>query len=446
MEGAWAIGVDATGGNSSGRFYIPGQFVRAEDVADPVPVEDRGKVYLLLRYSGTLTNTGGITAIEDHGVGFARYTGTGQITRTIAVAQAHDFASTFGTDSAVVMELLTALPGSGGATWGVLYGVSPNSGQVENVFFRREEHTREQLWVPARLHSQLRNIHGFTDIVSTGALGYDRGGGLSPESGIAELVEEKDVLGNITTRLIVPTSLPLNSAISVLLFYKSGNEAYNTERELPLFRDASFSVSDTARYVSAVYTDDFLFTPGIVYTIKWRRAGDANDLIISSSEHMRRIIDDEDLIEISGNLQREIYEVEDRVASLENAPAGGLPTWEKVGHWDTVTASNLAMTFDANTKYANLAAVYADFRGNDNKDIAWFIRLGTRSDSPVFVRPSVETSSSYLLVAWSAHGENIEIRGTSDELRLKSNGMVYGTQLISAGVSNANPAELWVLT
>ena len=323
VAGQWAAGVDATGGNTSGRFYIPGQFVRAEDVQDPTPVEDRGKVYLLLRYSGLLTSAGGITAIQDHGAGFARYTGTGQITRTIATAQAHDFASTFGTDSSVVLELLTALPGAGSAAWGVLYGISPNSGQVEDIYFRREEHTREQLWVPARLHSQLRNIHGFTDIVSTGALGYARGGGLSPESGIAELVEEKDVLGNITTRVIVPDSIPLNSPISVLLFYKSENQSYNTERELPLFRDASFTVSNTARYVSAVYMGEFKFTPGTVYTIKWRRAGDANDLIISSSEHMRRIIDDEDLLERAGNLQKEIYELEDRVAELESS--GGAP-------------------------------------------------------------------------------------------------------------------------
>ena len=202
--------------------------------------------------------------------------------------------------------------------------------------------TTEQLFVPARLDSSLRNIHGFTDIESTGSLGYERGGGLSPESGILELVEEKDADGNITIRVVVPSTGPLNSAISVLFFYKSGSQAFATAREVPLFHDTSFSVTGVSRYVSAVYTDAFKLVPGTVYGIKWRVAGGVNDLVLSSAQHMRRLIDDEDLTIRAGELQKEIYETEDRVATLEaagpGAPTpGGAPTLIGRG---TITVDN----------------------------------------------------------------------------------------------------------
>ena len=67
---------------------------------------------------------------------------------------------------------------------------------------------------------------------------------------------------------MVPSTGPLNSAISVLFFYKSGSQAFATAREVPLFHDTSFSVTGVSRYVSAVYTDAFKLVPGTVYGIK----------------------------------------------------------------------------------------------------------------------------------------------------------------------------------
>ena len=222
-----------------------------------------------------------------------------------------------------LMNLVTSLPSIGDATWGEWYGLADIDGQVEDVHYLRQQNTTEQTWIPARLDSTNRDLHGFNDLDVLGTYGYERGGALSPEAEVVQLVEEKDANGNITTRLLIPAGSPLTSEISVILLYKSGSQGYVSAREVPLFRDATVT-GTTHRYVTAVTTGDFRFTPGVPYTIKWRNAGAVHDLVLHSDKRLARVADEYDVLNAKGSLQQEIYTVEDRVATLEAAPAGGV--------------------------------------------------------------------------------------------------------------------------
>ena len=327
-SGAWTASPSA-GGSSTTAKQWRFDFVRGEDTADPIAAA--GMVFIELRYLDSYNSMGVRTNVQDVGAGFLSADGS----RVLSSSAALDVKGLLAQASvSAVMQLITNLPTSGNATWGEWYGLADTQGRVKDVYYRREESRTEQLWLPARLNAQNRNLHGFSTLNSTLTYGYQRGGALSPEAGIVELVEELDAGGNYTTRVLVPNDGPLNSAISVILFWKSdGESSYTTSRELPLFHDTSFLSSETNRYVSAVYTDAFKFDPGRAYTIKWRDAGQVHDLIIQPSEALRRVVDEEELAESVTKILRELYATEDRVAALESAPAtpgggggGGIPT------------------------------------------------------------------------------------------------------------------------
>ena len=288
-------------------------FVRGEDTADPIAAA--GQVFVELRYLDQYNAEGVRTSVQDVGAGFLSADGS----RVLSSSNALDVKGLLAQSSlAAVMQLVANLPTPGDATWGEWYGLADTQGRVKDVYYRREESRTEQLWLPARLNAQNRNLHGFSTLNSTLTYGYERGGALSPEAGIVELVEERDAGGNIVTRLIIPKSSPLNSLISVILFYKSdGQSGYTTARELPLFHDTTFSSGQSNRYVSAVTTGEFRFVPGTAYTIKWRNAGQAHDLVIQPAEALRRVVDEEELAEAVAKINRELYETEDRVAVVE---------------------------------------------------------------------------------------------------------------------------------
>ena len=288
------------------------EYERAEDILDPLPPEHVGKVFIRLRFLDTYDSAGTRTASQDLGNGFLTSTGS----RTISVSNALDVRGLLARSSvSAVMQLVTSLPTAANASWGEWYGLSDSDGKVEDIYFRREESTTEQLWLPARLDSQSRDIHGYNDLSVLGVYAFERGGGLSPTAQVVQLVEERDANGNISTRLIIPKTSPLNSAISVLMYYKSGAEIYNTSREVTLVRDSTFTSSVNNRYASPVYQNDFKFVPGNEYIIKWRNAGQAHDLILHAEQQMRRVADDEDLDTIRATVQKEIYEVEDKVTT-----------------------------------------------------------------------------------------------------------------------------------
>ena len=298
-------------------------------------------VFIELRYLDSYDSDGTRTNVQDVGAGFLSADGS----RVLSSSSALDVKALLAQSSlSAVMELVTSLPTPSNAFWGQWYGQSDSAGRVTDVYYRREESRTEQLWLPARLNAQNRNLHGFSTLNSTLTYGYQRGGALSPEAGIVELVEELDAGGNYTTRVLVPNDGPLNSLISAILFWKSdGQSGYTTSREIPLFHDTSFLSSETNRYVSAVYTDAFKFDPGRAYEIKWRVAGAVHDLVIQPSEALRRVVDEEELAESVAKINRELYETEDRVAALESAPAptpgGGGGGAEALGTGDLVIST-----------------------------------------------------------------------------------------------------------
>ena len=326
VSGAWAVGTDlqGSGGGAATTVDAPRwEFVRGEDTPDPFT--NAGKVFLGFRYIDIYRRSDNVrTEIQDL-TALAFIPAADDATQyTISYSEALDVREILAQSSVTaVMELITSLPTPGTAAWGRWYGLADTQGRVEDVYYRREESTTEQLWLPARLDSQNRDLHGFTTLHSDLTYGYERGGALSPEAEVVELVEEKDANGNYTTRLIYPNNGVLHSDISVILFWKSADQGYTTAREIPLFHDTSYTSSEHRRYVSAVYTDAFKFIPGTAYTIKWRIAGSAHDVVTHAAEALRRVADEEDLSELRAALQSEFYSVEDRVAVLEAAEGGG---------------------------------------------------------------------------------------------------------------------------
>ena len=325
VSGAWAVGTDlqGSGGGAATTVDAPRwEFVRGEDTPDPFT--NAGKVFLGFRYIDIYRRSDNVrTEIQDL-TALAFIPAADDATQyTISYSEALDVREILAQSSVTaVMELITSLPTPGLAAWGRWYGLADTQGRVQDVYYRREESTTEQLWLPARLDSQNRDLHGFTTLNSDLTYGYERGGSLSPEAEVVELVEEKDANGNYTTRLIYPNNGVLHSDISVILFWKNPDQSYTTAREIPLFHDTSFTSTENRRYVSAVYTDAFKFVPGTAYTIKWRIAGAAHDIVIHAAEAMRQVADEEDLSQLRADLQSEFYHVEDRVAVLE-ASGGG---------------------------------------------------------------------------------------------------------------------------
>ena len=279
---------------------------------------------------------------------------------TLSVSEALDVKALLARASVTsLMNLVQNLPTGSDAIWGALYGLSTSTGQVKDIYYRREESTTEQTWLPARLDSDNRDLHGFNEDTVLGTYGYERGGALTPEAEIVQLIEEKDANGNISIRVLLPSSSPLTSPISVLMFYKSGSQSYTTARELPLFRDATVT-GTLHRYVSAVYTDDFKFTPGTAYTLKWRNAGSVHDLVLHADERLVRIADEEDVVDAKAEVQHELYRVEDRVKVLESAPPGtpGTP----VDNGETPTTVDVAPYTDVETWTRSGSGEMADGR------------------------------------------------------------------------------------
>ena len=336
-SGAWTA-AESSGGSGVAAKQWRFDFKRGEDTADPIAAA--GQVFIELRYLDSYNSEGVRTSVQDVGAGFLAADGS----RTLSSSNALDIKGLLAESSvAAVMNLVTSLPSIVDAVWGEWYGLADIDGQVEDVHYLRQQNTTEQTWIPARLDSMNRDLHGFNDLDVLGTYGYERGGALSPEAEIVQLVEEKDSNGNITTRLLIPATSPLTSGISVLLFYKSGSQEYSSAREIPLFRDATVT-GTTHRYVTAVTTGEFRFTPGVPYTIKWRNAGSVNDLVLHSDKRLVRVADEYDVLDVKGEIQQEIYTVEDRVAALESAPAGtGFPMTrtEVFNQSVTATAANL---------------------------------------------------------------------------------------------------------
>ena len=340
-SGAWTA-AESSGGSGVAAKQWRFDFKRGEDTADPIAAA--GMVFIELRYLDSYNSEGVRTSVQDVGAGFLAADGS----RTLSSSQALDIKGLLAQSSvAAVMNLVTVLPVLADAVWGEWYGLADIDGQVEDVHYLRQQNTTEQTWIPARLDSMNRDLHGFNDLDVLGTYGYERGGALSPEAEIVQLVEEKDSNGNITTRLLIPATSPLTSGISVLLFYKSGSQEYTSAREIPLFRDATIT-GTTHRYVTAVTTGEFRFTPGVPYTIKWRNAGSVNDLVLHSDKRLVRVADEYDVLDVKGEIQQEIYTVEDRVAALESAPAapvgGGFPTNRSQVLSATATTLNTART------------------------------------------------------------------------------------------------------
>ena len=342
-SGAWTAAV-ATGTTGVAAKVWRLEIVKAEDVLD-FPGEHAGEVYIRQRYLDTYDASGVRTSVQDVGNGFLSNTGS----RVISIASALDIKELLAQSSiSAVMNLITSLPTLANATFGEWYGLAPNAGKVVDVYYKRSESTTEQLFIPQRLPSALFGpsaIHGYTTLSAD----YGPGGALSPGAEIVELIEISAANGNTYLRLIVPVSSPLaGSPIGNLLYWKGeDDDTYVTEREITLTHDSSLSLPGFRRYLSTTYSG-YRFVAGAPYTLKWRVAGAANDLNLHSEDRLVKVSDQEDLLVARGQIQSELYKVEDRLVALEAAPAAGgaFPTTRTSIFSATVTSTNVVSTLD----------------------------------------------------------------------------------------------------
>lgn len=350
-DSTWISAVPAgTSGVSAKVWRL--EMVTAESVLD-FPGEHAGEVYIRQRYLDTYNAAGVRTAVQDLGNGFLSDTGS----RVISISSALDIKGLLAqTSIKALINIATTVPTATTATWGEMYGVSTVAGEVDDVWYRRREVATQQIWLPARLHSDNRDLHGYNNLETfSSTFGYDRGGALSPEAGFVQIIEEKYAGGQINTRAVIPVTSPLASQIAVLMFYRLRGDTASTE--LTLFRDVADSTAGHNYYVSANYTGNFKFIPGGEYTLTWRNSGDANDVVLHADERMVKISDQEDLKVVTADLQREIYETEDRVAAIESS--GGAPSW----HWfASVTGGAWSINADRTASYRSYPiGPYADY-------------------------------------------------------------------------------------
>ena len=338
VGGAWALSSDETGSGSGGKVWIPGDFRKAEDVLDPLPPAQAGQVYMRLRYTYTV-NQHGALSLTDEGNGFAKYNyaadGTvTSLTRTLSTTDATDFADYFGGDTTAVMERVTTLPGAASAQWGVFYGFAAGilegtERQVSSIWFRRREDTDQQLFLPIRfdLAGGRLQVHGFRNFGGT-----TDGGALSPESGFVELAEYHNAVnGKWYMQLILPAGNLVNHLTAVVMRFRNHTtDDTAVYSSLNMARDADYVLEPTNhRYASAEYNNP-LIVPGRSYDVRWRHSGETNDLIFSSAQHMRQLVDDEKLNIVTQEVREELYHVEDQVTNVfEFTDVGNYTTTEQ---------------------------------------------------------------------------------------------------------------------
>ena len=337
-SGQWLAGDDVagSGGNSSAladttRFrFVPGTG------------QNVGKVFLGFEYVDRYNTALAFPTRTSLDVGSFAYipSDMSRDDYTISQSEALDVKGLLAQSEVdAIMNLVTSLPPAGTANWGQFYGLSDSSGQVKDVYYRREESTSKQTWLPARLQSPNGSVVGFTLLDSNLSTGYRAGGALSPSDNFDELVEEFFSAGVVATRVIVEDGTPLTSDIAIIMRYRAEGTT-GTRETLTLLHDASFSLSGHRRYVSANYTER-KFDPADHrdgWDIVWRNSGNTNDLILHSAQFMRKLADEDDLDVAAAKLQNEVYRLENRVEELENAPApsGSIPEWTQLA-----TKSNL---------------------------------------------------------------------------------------------------------
>ena len=345
-DDTWVIGDPAPGGSGGHPSVGRWRFRRGEDTPDPF--ENAGKVFLGWEYIDRYETVAPYRRTSSHDIGGYSMLPS-DLTRgdlTISFSEALDVRELLAQSSvAAVSKLVTDLPGANVAAWGEFYALSDVLGQVNDIYYRREADQVSQLWLPARLHATNRDLHGFNDLTVLGTYGYDRGGALSPQAEIVQLIEERDINNNITLRMLVPDSSPLNSPIALVMEYRTA-ETDGAFTQINLFYDALYSSTAHSRYVTAVYEGDFLFEPGSAYEVKWRRSGDVNDLVLHADSFLRRIADDEDLDVLRADLEREIYQIED---ALSVTGAVELGTFSRTangfgnGTWHTIASNDNAL-------------------------------------------------------------------------------------------------------
>lgn len=341
VSGAWAVGDDeqGTGGTAGAKVWrfeiVNGTGVHAT------------AVFIRLRYIDTYSDAGTRTSVQDLGNGYLTSTGA----RTISQNTALNIKTLLAQESIeAFITLVTSLPTPADANWGEWYGKTNNVGQVEGVYYRKEQDTVVQDWLVKRLNTGDRreDIHGYAQVVRS-SLDIDvAAGGLYPSNeNIVFLVEDRDLNDNIHTYAIVNTGGLLESGISIIIHWADDDGNFSTDRELPLAHDATYNVPGQRRYASGLYTDGLKFISGKRYQIKWRLAGSAQDLVINAAQHIERVADIDELHELRGEVFEEVYQIEDmadakvteHLTNLLKTPGGevsnvGLSFGDRLLGWD----------------------------------------------------------------------------------------------------------------
>ena len=233
-----------------------------------------------------------------------------------------------------------------------------------------------------------------------------------------------DAGGNVTVRAVINDGGLLHSGISIIMFWANEDGEFSSAREMPLFHDASYTQAGQRRYVSSVGTE-FTFTAGHRYRLHWRNAGQAHDLILNVAQHMVQVADHDHIADLRAEAFEEIYQVEDRVAVLEAAPApsGGL-TPEKIFTSSGTINKNNRFHQEALDPDAWYQILLKNDRGLTPLISGKFLQDGANRDE-VYVRGWLRGSAtSYLEFEVERNGSNIEFRFYGPQ-----NALSFGTNL-----------------
>ena len=340
-DGAWALADDLQGsGGAATSSYVPRwRFVRGEDTADPIA--NAGKVYMGFRYVDIYNLTTDVRS-GSHDFGAFGYIYADQrVGYTVAPAGALDIKALLAqSEITTLINLVTALPAIANAVWGALYGLGPD-GVVDDIHYRRNEIQTQVAFSPAQLATgagQTRRIWGFSSVGSNLSLGFQKGGGLSPEIA-KEFTEERLVQsdGTVYYQTTLRTANPLfNSAIGMILQWKSGDEDFNVaDRQITLFRDQTFVSSDLPtqrQYVTDASHHASNLPVGGFYFLQFHVSGGVNPLVVHAQQAFRRVADDEDLAMAQAEVRREIEAVSADSIRLQRFDAeGDLPVTVDAG-------------------------------------------------------------------------------------------------------------------
>ena len=231
-SGEWGSGTDEVGGGAANTVYVPRwNYIRGETTADPIA--NAGKVFQGFRYVDIYNRTTKVRISSVDFLSFGYIYTDQRIGYTISTDEALDVRALLAAgETTQLINVVDNLPAIGTAAWGALYGLGDGT-VVDDIHYRRNEVRTQVAFSPAQLATgagQTRKIWGFSTVGSNLSGGFQKGGGLSPEIAV-EFTEERKVQsdGTVYYQTTLRSNNPLfNSAIGIILQWKSGDEDFNT--------------------------------------------------------------------------------------------------------------------------------------------------------------------------------------------------------------------------